>query len=125
MISKWSVFYIPLCRYAKPKPKNKFVVIFYTYPAPHGFFINSKINNFIKNRPYLAKCEPVLNKLEHAFLSHNSFIDCRDAFMFHSDELTDFRGVLSIEAINDATEAILNCPVLSKKHKKRFTNCRV
>jgi hypothetical protein len=40
--------------------------------------------------------------------------------MFHSDELTDFRGVLSINAQNKATEAILNCPVLSKKHKKRF-----
>ena len=120
MISIWSVYHIPLCCHAKPKPKNKFVVIFYTDPEPHGFFINSTINNFIKNRPYLLKCEPVINKLDHNFLSHSSYVDCRDALKFHPKDLTDFRGVLSIQAQKEVTDAIMACPVLSRKHKKRF-----
>lgn len=46
MSSKWEVFHMLSCRHAKPVPKDKFIVIAYVNPSPHGFFINSRILEF-------------------------------------------------------------------------------
>lgn len=75
-----------MCRHAKPNPKNKYVVIAYIDPTPHGFFINSIINTFIKKRPYLLACEAKIISSQHNFLRYDSYVDCRDIFPFSVEE---------------------------------------
>jgi len=120
MISKWEVFYVPSCRHTKPTPKPKFVVIVYVNLSPHGFLINSIINNFILNRSYLLPCEAQILASQHSFLNYDSYVDCREIFMFDESELIDTRGILS----SDAKEAVINavnaCPVLENIHKTRI-----
>jgi len=107
MISKWDVYYIQSCAYTHPNPKPKFVVIVHLNPIPHGFLINTKINDFIKNKPYLLQCEAKIYAGLHqnSFLVHDSYVDCRDIFPFQTEELTDRKGKLCYEAI----QAVLEC----------------
>jgi len=107
--------------YAKPKPKSKYVVIAYIDPTPHGFFINSIINTFIKKRPYLLACEAKIISSQHNFLRYDSYVDCRDIFPFYAEELfpEDSQGMLSKDAIIAVKKAISQCSVLAKIHKKR------
>lgn len=118
---QWEVLHSAMCRHAKPNPKNKFVVIAYMNPTPHGFFINSIINQYIKKRSYLLACEAKILSSQHHFLKYDSYVDCRDIFPFSPGEFSprESRGMLSEDAINAVKEAIYQCPVLEGIHKKR------
>jgi len=120
MASKWEIFYVKSCRHAKPNPKDKFVVIAYIHPIPHGFFINSKINSYISNRAYLLSCEAIILSTQHTFLVHDSYIDCREIFPFNNCELTDSRGLLSSDGQVSVLNAVASCPVLEQIHKNRI-----
>ena len=120
MSSKWEVFHMPSCRHAKPAPKDKFIVIAYGNPSPHGFFINSRINNFIRNRPDLLSCEAEILASQHPFLRYDSYVDCREIFSFYEIELTNTRGILSPDAQQVVIEAVNYCPVLEQIHKTRI-----
>ena len=120
MASKWEIFYIQSCRYAKPNPKDKFVLIAYIDPFSHGFFINSSINNYIVKRPYLLSCEAKILSSQHHFLNHDSYVDCREIFRFDDSELTNTRGVLSADGQAEVINAVASCPVLEQIHKNRI-----
>jgi len=120
MISKWDVYYIKNFAYALPKPKNKFVVVVHLDPIPHVFLINTDVNKFIKNKPYLMDCEAPVKANEHPFLSHDSVIDCRDIFPLTQEELTDKRGKLSVTAQNVVLNAVKICPVLGRREKRKI-----
>ncbi len=121
MASQWEVFFLPNCRHAKPAPKPKLVIIVYVTPTPHGFLINSGINRFIRNRPYLLPCEAAIQAKQHSsFLPHDSYIDCREAFPFDVAELTQSRGKVSTDTQTAILEAVRRCPVLERIHKKRI-----
>ncbi|WP_204103219.1 MULTISPECIES: hypothetical protein [Spirulina sp. CCY15215] len=113
---QWEVFFVPSCRYAKP-PKDKFIVVAYINPCPHGFFINSKINKFIRNRPNLLSCEAQILVSQHTFLKYDSYVDCRDLFSFVDSDLTRSRGILSLDAQTAILSAVDACPVLEEHHK--------
>lgn len=120
MASQWEVFHLIACRHAKPQPKNKFLLVAYTSPSPHGFFINSSINRFIRNRPHLLPCEAEIFAHEHHFLNHDSFVDCRDIFDLRLQELTSSRGHLSPRGTHAVIAAVRACPVLERFHKQRI-----
>lgn len=122
MASKWEIFHVKSCRHAKPDPKDKFVLIAYTDPFPHGFFINSKISNYIANRSYLLSCEAVILSSQHSFLVRDSYVDCREMFPFSNDELTDSRGLSSSDGQTSVLKAAASCPVLEQVHKNRIEN---
>jgi hypothetical protein len=122
LVLKWEIFHIESCRHAKPNPKNKFVLIAYINPSPHGFFINSKINKYIENKPYLLSCEAPILSNQHNFLVRDSYVDCREMFPFDSDELTDSKGLLSMDGQSSVLKAVDLCPVLEQIHKNRINN---
>ena len=114
----WQVYYVVSCRHAKPVPKNKFVVIVgFDENQPLCMFINSKINNFIKNRPYLLDCQTTITQAKNPFLSYDSYVDCQEAFVFSDGELTDLRGTISEETIENIFSAVSVCDVIKGKHK--------
>jgi hypothetical protein len=105
-INYWEVYYVVNCQHTKPQPKNKYVIIAcFDDNIPMGFLINSKINEFIKKRADLMKCEVEILQQDHSFLSYNSYVDCRDIFAFSQSDLTDLRGEIAVSAsINTAPE---------------------
>lgn len=72
----------------------------------------------MRKREYLLSCEALIQASQHSFLTHDSFIDCRDAFPFDLQELTNGRGSLSADAKQSVLKAVAACPVLQKKHKQ-------
>lgn len=120
MPQQWEVFYIPNCRHAKPQPKSKFIVIAYINPSPHGFFINSEILNYIRNRPALIECEAPILARHHSFLHHDSYVDCTQIYPYTLAELTDSKGLLNDSAQQTVITAVTKCTVLARIHKKRI-----
>lgn len=108
-IQQWDVYFVINSRHAKPLPKDKFVVVACFDPNPCGFFINTRVNDFIQRNAHLMGCEVQLSAAEHAFLSYDSWLDCREILSFHESELSDKRGVLA---------AVDACPVLRPRFKK-------
>ncbi|NEP57941.1 MAG: hypothetical protein F6K31_13115 [Symploca sp. SIO2G7] len=122
MVAKWDVFFLHNCRYTQPSPKNKLIVIAYIEPSPHGFLINSKINDYLKNNPRLLPCEALISSSQHSFLKYDSYVDCRDIFAFLEGELVNPRGSISEKAKQTIITAARHCPVLENIHKKRILN---
>ncbi len=120
MPERWEIFYVQFCRHTKPNLKDKFVLIAYIDPSPYGFLINSKVNRYIKNRPYLLCCEAKIIAVEHEFLNYNSYVDCTAAFPFKDGELVSSRGFLSGAGQAHVIKAVELCPVLERIHKNRI-----
>jgi hypothetical protein len=120
MPAKWEIFYLQPCRHTLPQPKDKFLVIVYIDPLPHGFLVNSRINAFIANRSYLLCCEASILQAQHRFLKYDSYIDCRDIFSFDRSELVNSKGFLSDTAQAEVIKAVQLCPVLETIHKNRI-----
>ena len=120
MPKRWEIFYVQSCRHTKPNPKDKFVLIAYIDPSPYGFLINSKVNRYLENRPYLLCCEAEIIAFEHEFLKYNSYVDCTAAFSFNDGELVNSRGFLSAAGQAEVIKAVGLCPVLERIHKKRI-----
>lgn len=116
-IQLWQVYLIYNCRHAKPQPKDKFVAIVCFDPNPCGFLVNSSVNQFIQSHPHLLPCEVPLLASQHPFLSHNSWLDCRDILSFQETELINLRGSISTPAIKDVLGAVQQCPVLRNRFK--------
>jgi len=117
-IQQWEVYFVVNSRHAKPLPKDKFVVVACFDPNPCGFFINTKINDFIQKNVPLMACEVLLSAIAHPFLSCDSWLDCREILSFQESELTDKRGVLAANSIKNVLAAVEECPVLRPRFKR-------
>jgi hypothetical protein len=121
-IQQWDVYFVVNSRHAKPLPKDKFVIVACFDPNPCGFFINTKVNDFIQKNAQLMACEVLLTAAAHPFLSYDSWLDCREMLSFQESELIDKRGVLASNAIVDALAAVEACPVLRPRFKRLIRN---
>ena len=120
-IQQWQVYHVPICRHAKPQPKNKFIVIACideTPYTPYGFFVNTNISRYIRKRARLLPCEVPILSAEHSFLSYDSWIDCQEAYPYLDNELTDYKCMLSSNTVSKVIQAAQDCPVLKRRIKK-------
>lgn len=118
-IQQWQVYFVRQCRQATPI-KDKFVIVACFDPNPCGFFINTRITPFIANKPNLLPCEAMIFVSQHPFLSYDSWVDCHDILSFKETELTDLRGVVSIDGIQNVMTAVQVCPTLRPHFKKKI-----
>ena len=49
--------------------------------------INSRVGRFIENRPALRKCQVRIGADSHAFMDHDSFVDCARTRVYPSDDV--------------------------------------
>jgi hypothetical protein len=118
-ISKWQIFFVQSCQQVRPVPKDKFVVVAHVDTSwCYGFFINSRLNQFILDNPRLLPCEVAISAKSHAFLAHDSFIECKDAYVFPTKDLNNSRGMLDQQTIENVINAVTVCPALKQIHKK-------
>lgn len=121
-IKLWYIYFAKNCNHAKPLPKDKYVVIVSIDKNPMGFLINSKISNWLQQRPELLVCEVVIHSDEHLPLKHDSFVDCQSIYEFFDWELTRREGEVSLSAKKAILKAIRDCITIERKYKNRILN---
>jgi hypothetical protein len=118
MPDAWCIYHVNNCIYAKPKPKNKFVVIVCTTPYYMGFLINSKIHPFIMKRPDLLCGQVKIRASNYQFLSRDSYIDCIDLYQFKRTDLIDFRTSVNIITKAEILKAVKNSKTIETRYQK-------
>jgi hypothetical protein len=96
-VEVWNIYFCPQCQNANP-PKDKYVIVACFDEQPMGFFINSNINQWLQNRPYMLVCEAPILHIEHAVLRYDSWVDCQGIYRFEESELTNHLGTVSMNA---------------------------
>lgn len=119
-IRAWHIYHIPDCRHAKPDPKDKFVIVV-CVNEDHclGFFINSRISGFIRDRTHLLGCQTSILSSEHDCLSHDSFIDTTTVLKLDFVELTDMKDEISDDTKRALIAAVDFCIVIPKRYKRQ------
>ena len=111
----WRIYRIKNCYHTHPH-KDKFIVIVCRDAEYMGFLVNSTINHYVLDRPYLLKCQVMLRESDYGFLSHDSYLDCGQIYSFKDGEL-----VVGLELIHDKTKAEIKTAVsASKTIAKRY-----
>ncbi|MFK5915551.1 MAG: hypothetical protein QM484_14385 [Woeseiaceae bacterium] len=59
-------------------PKEKYLLIGHVDDCIRVFTINSEIHPFIKSKEHLLSGQILLNKSDHEFLDHDSYINCTE-----------------------------------------------
>lgn len=118
-VQLWHIYHVDLCHHVKPKPKPKFVLaVAIVGDKVLAFMINSRISAFIRNKPELLVCEAAIVEKHHRWLSHDSFVDCRDLYDFYAWDFNSHRGEISAEAKKSVLAAVRSCPTLKRKDKR-------
>jgi hypothetical protein len=109
-------------------PKRKYFVVCCLDPPLLGFFINSEIREYVARRPRLRAAQVSLLKAEHAFLRHDSWLDCSDVHTFTIEFLERevrtnppaLLGQLSVNALAAMLVAVVNGYTLAGDHIRRI-----
>jgi hypothetical protein len=119
MSTRWNIYYILLCRQARPNAKPKFVVIVCHDEAPFGFIINSRINQeWAEENPSYKKCQVSIKGKPMSGLLHDSFVDCYDLHRFSEIELTDCRGPIPTDTIVEIKKVVGSTRVIIERRKR-------
>ena len=115
-----------LCKFPEG-PREKYLVLACTGQEPILFIVNSKPNEFILRTPELRACQVPLRRSDHAFLDHDSHINCaKPADIFDSvDEIEDqlrkdvtrIRGEITQATKADIVQAAMNSRLLTPDQK--------
>ena len=108
MISPWHIYHVTKRRHTTPS-KDKYVAVVCLNPNPYGFLVNSKISQFIQNRPALLSSQVAIAAERYGFLKHDSYINCGQLFSFGSGELH------SVQDIQNNTRRAIKMVVANSK----------
>ncbi len=126
-ILPWQIIRL-YCQFTTP-PKNKYFLIVKIEPEPLLFMVNSRIHPYVRSRAYLNQCQARLKANQNLFLTHDSYVDCREVCRNFSlnDILTQvqadmrrIKGFISTESQEQVIAAIKISPVLEQKYKNEI-----
>jgi len=114
------------CRFVRPTPKYKYLVLVSDISDPHLFIINSGLNNFQLSRTSIIDCQILLKASEYSFLQQNSHLNCYDVIKLDKSVIishiksnpNDERGTVSKETAKKIIEATQQNRTLTGKQKK-------
>ncbi|WP_069472189.1 hypothetical protein [Candidatus Marithrix sp. Canyon 246] len=128
-ILPWQIIRL-YCQFTTP-PKNKYFLIVKIEPQPLLFMVNSRIHPYVRGRAYLNQCQARLKANHNLFLTHDSYVDCREVCRnFSLNDIvtqmeTDMRrvkGFISTESQEQVIAAIKISPVLEQKYKNEIVS---
>ena len=112
-------------------PKYKYQVICNIDPLL-VLLINSRIHEFIANRPELLRCQVSLKSEDYDFLKYDSHLNCVDAHecyeitnlkeMVVSNYREIYKGELLPNSVREVIAAINESTVMAPINKKRITS---
>ncbi len=123
------VFYL-FCRFTTP-PKEKYLLLVCTKPKLLFFTINSEINAFKMARPHLKQCQVTIDKNNHDFLHHNSFVDCTQLNEIRFDDIKDqvvedvnrVKKMVDTKIIKEVIKAVNNSKTLVRREREWVLDC--
>jgi len=83
-----------------------------------GFFINTNIHPFIRNRPELRACQVLIKALDYEFLVYNSYIDCHKLLQFEDTHLTNCRCPIKDKTKVEIKRVVTNSKTIEPRFKK-------
>lgn len=116
------------CQFTTP-PKNKYFLIVKIEPQPLLFMVNSRIHPYVRSRASLNQCQARLKANQNLFLTHDSYVDCREVCRNFSlndivtqveTDMRRFKGFISTESQEQVIAAIKISPVLEQKYKNEI-----
>lgn len=114
------------CLFTNP-PKNKFLVLLGKNSIEFYFFvINSGINNFISSKDHLKECQVMIDKKNHPFLVHDSYVDCSKTYPIGIDSVKDqivtdsdpIKASISADVKGSILEAVRRSKTLTRNEKE-------
>lgn len=92
------------------------------------FFVNSKINNFIKTKPKLLQLQYCLSSKDYGFLNYNSYLCCSDLVKIDKKTLvqslvakrSEIKGELLEEDLKIILDNINNSKVFTEVEKQKY-----
>lgn len=98
-----------------------------TNPTDFSFFvINSGINSFISRKDYLKECQIMMDKKNHPFLDHDSYLDCSKIYQIEIDSVKDqlvadsdpIKMSISADVKKSILDAVRKSKTLTPKEKE-------
>jgi len=71
-----TVVYV-FCPFTNP-PKEKYVILAATDEPPLLIVVNTTVHRFIRERPYMDRCQVLLGASDYTFLDHDSNANCAE-----------------------------------------------
>jgi len=128
-ILPWQIIRL-YCQFTTP-PKNKYFLIVQIEPQPLLFMVNSRIHPYVRSRAYLNQCQALLKANQNLFLTHDSYVDCREVCRNFSlndiatqveADMRRIKGFISTESQEQVIAAIKISPVLEQKYKNEIVS---
>jgi hypothetical protein len=114
------------CPFTVP-PKEKYAILLSLGNPTLLFLINSRIHDYIADRPDLAACQLLIAQSDHEFLAHDSYIDCSNAIDDFSDkdvldqitgDISRVKGTLNPRTIQDMKRIVRQARTISAFHAR-------
>jgi len=114
------------CPFTEPA-KEKYAVLLSLGNPTLLFLINSRIHDYIANRPDLAACQLLIAQSDYEFLAHDSYVNCSHV----RDDLSDkdvldqivgnpsrVKGTLNPRTIQDVQRIVRQARTISPFHAR-------
>lgn len=93
-----------------------------------AFFVNSKINDFIKTKPKLMQLQYCLSSKDYGFLNYDSYLCCSDLVKIDKETLlqslsagrSEIKGSLLKEDLKNILNNINNSKVFTELEKQKY-----
>lgn len=120
-VKLWHIYYVRDCRYVKPEPKDKLVIITNEIDGEYiGFFINSRISDYVRSREHLLECQSYILASDHDCLTHDSKVSCETSYLFTEDELSEMRDDVSEDAKRVILRTVKICTTIPRRYKREI-----
>ena len=112
------IYFVPECRQAIPKPREKLIAIVCITDFPKGFMISSKIDIWIQIDSQKMACQAKILSEEHSCLTRDSYVNCFNLLTFFEEELVNKRDELSNNAKASIRAAVKDSPEIERRYKR-------
>ncbi|MEL6406054.1 MAG: hypothetical protein AAFR81_16910 [Chloroflexota bacterium] len=120
-VKLWHIYFIRDCKYVKPEPKDKLIIVTSAIDGEYiGFFINSRISDFVRAQEHLLECQSYIRASDHTCLTHDSTVSCDTPYLFTEDDLSDIRDAVSDDAKNVILRAVKICTTIPRRYKREI-----
>jgi len=114
--------------------KHKFLVLVADDdPEIWTFIINSELNQYVKDRPHLLKCQVKIAAADHSFLPHDSYLACDKVLHLHRADVIrelmanmgGIRGNVDDDVMDQMRAAVKFAKTLAPAEKARILSSLV
>lgn len=117
--------------YCEDLGKNKYFLLASAGEGPFVFYINSTIHGFIVGQPDLLACQVRLEASDHAFLNHDSYVNCTEPVRRFTRteiqgqllaDISRIKGELSPVALQEVIKAVQRATTIPPLYQEQIVS---